>query len=292
MVIGNYIAGILWIPSWLKHAPDIGFTIADLVAPAFVFVIGLNYGASFQRRFAEDSSMAYRHFANRYLALIGIGAIISAVSVLVGSDSSWGVLQSLGVAGLLCLLLIRFSTWLRLLAGLGMLIGYQYLLDTAMLENVLGSSHGGPFGSVSWAALLVLSTAVADFWRKGQRTYAITCSALVFAASIVMFFVPVSKNRVSLSFILLTLAISALVFFVFQLGSERIPNRAGMFSWWGQKALSMYLIHLLLLSVFVLPEASWWYSEVPPWLLTIQLLGLLTLMTLAARWLTMRNKGG
>ena len=50
MVIGDYLSGIAFVPEFLKHAPDIGLTVADLVAPAFVFVIGLNIGPSFSRR--------------------------------------------------------------------------------------------------------------------------------------------------------------------------------------------------------------------------------------------------
>lgn len=33
MVIVNYIAGISWMPAFLKHAPDIGLTVADFIAP-------------------------------------------------------------------------------------------------------------------------------------------------------------------------------------------------------------------------------------------------------------------
>jgi len=33
MVLANYLAGIGWIHTWLKHAPDIGLTVTDLVAP-------------------------------------------------------------------------------------------------------------------------------------------------------------------------------------------------------------------------------------------------------------------
>jgi predicted acyltransferase len=282
MVIGDYISGISWIPSFLKHAPDIGLTIADLVAPAFVFVIGLNYGASFHRRLAEGSASTYRYFITRYFAILGIGAIISAGSMVVGRESNWGVLQALGTAGLVCLVFIRFPTWLRILIGLLLIVGYQYLLDTYLLESVLASSHGGPFGSLAWAALLLLSTAVADFWRKGILSYSLSCIGLSAAAATAMILVPISKNRVSLSYVLLTLAISAVVFLMFEATSKVAPKRAGIFSWWGQNAFALYLLHLLLLSIFVTPSVNWWYADVPPWLLVLQLLTLLSVMTIVA----------
>jgi len=51
MILADYLNNINSIPAWLKHAPDVGYTIIDLVAPLFIFAIGLTYGMSFRRRF-------------------------------------------------------------------------------------------------------------------------------------------------------------------------------------------------------------------------------------------------
>lgn len=287
MVIGDYIAGINWIPEYLKHAPDIGFTIADVVAPAFVFVIGLNFAPSFRHRVSEDKPAAYRYFIQRYLSLIGIGAIITAGAALADRPTGWGVLESLGVAGLLTLLVVRLPIWSRILIGLIMLCGYQYLLDTVMLQSVLSTGHGGFFGAISWSALLILSTAVSDIWRKGKSLFVICNIALIGAAAVSAVLVPVSKNRVSLSYILITLAISSLVFLVVKTLSK--SNKLGLFCWWGQHSLGMYLTHLLVLSLFGLPPVTWWYAEAPLWLVLIQLTAILTFMSLFARWLNARK---
>jgi predicted acyltransferase len=287
MVIGDYIAGINWIPDFLKHAPDMGFTIADTVAPLFVFVIGLNFAPSFRHRFRENSSTAYRYFIQRYLSLIGIGAIITAGSALANRPTGWGVLESLGVGGLLTLLVIRLPIWARLPIGLLMLIVYQYFLDTSMLQSVLNSGHGGFFGAISWSALLILSTAVADIWRKGKVAFAFCNLALIAAGAFSALVVPVSKNRVSLSYILISLALSALVFLVVKTFSK--SNRLGLFCWWGQHSLGMYLLHLLVLSLFGLPPIPWWYVEAPLWLMALQIIAILTFMSLFARWLNSRK---
>jgi predicted acyltransferase len=50
MVLGNYIVGIAYLPTWLKHSPDIGLTIIDLGAPWFIFAISLTAGLSARRR--------------------------------------------------------------------------------------------------------------------------------------------------------------------------------------------------------------------------------------------------
>lgn len=290
MVAGNYLAGIEFVPAFLKHAQDIGFTIADAVAPAFVFVIGLNYGPSFMRRFTIDKSMAYRDFLKRYLALIGIGSIISGGAYMVGMPSGWGVLQALGVAGLITLACITWATWARFTLGIAILIGYQVLLETLMLETVLSSIHGGLFGAVSWAALLILSTAVADVWRKGKSSYLLCIFLLGLLVAISVIVVPVSKHRVSLSFVLLALLISALVFLAFDSLSAIGPKRPGLFSWWGESALALYLMHLIALAPFVSIPITWWYAQAPLWLAIAQLFFILTVLSMFAWWLHRRRQ--
>ena len=46
MVLANYLAGVDIVPAWLRHAPDIGLTVIDLIAPFFIFAIGITYGIS------------------------------------------------------------------------------------------------------------------------------------------------------------------------------------------------------------------------------------------------------
>ena len=286
MVGGDYLAGINWIPSFLKHAPDIGFTVADAVAPAFVFVIGLNYGPSFARRLQLNRFAAYRHFVLRYLSLIGIGAIITAGSALVDRSTGWGVLESLGIAGLITLIFIRLPTSARFLVGILILAVYQYFLDTAMLESVLSSGHGGFFGAISWSALLILSTALSDIWRRGMTPYVLSSVCISLMATVSVLLIPVSKNRVSLSYILLTLALSALAFLLIKTSSRATAQKKGVLCWWGQNALTIYLSHLLLLAPIGLPEVDWWYVDVPVWLMLLQLTCILTLLSILAKRLS------
>lgn len=282
MVAGDFLSGASVIPEFLKHAPDIGITVADLVAPAFLFLVGINFGPSFTRRASDNRSAAYRHFTSRYLGLIGIGAVISAGGIMVGMPNDWGVLQAIGVAGLLTLLVIRFPTWMRFLIGAGILTGYQYLLNIVMLDSVLNSVHGGLFGAVSWSAMLMLSTAVADMWRKGQLPYLVTVGVLAVAAALATLIVPVSKHRISLSYVLITLVISAAVLFVANAISRLRDSRSGLLVWWGQRSLALYLIHLLVLAVFVTPPIPWWYAEAPLWLIGTQLAFILAIMSAIA----------
>ncbi|TXN28951.1 heparan-alpha-glucosaminide N-acetyltransferase domain-containing protein [Lacisediminihabitans profunda] len=289
MVGGDYLSGVQIVPAFLKHAPDIGFTVADTVASAFVFVVGLNYGPSFTRRARDGTAAAYRHFIVRYLALIGIGALIAGGTTASGVPTDWGVLQALGVAGLICLAVVRLPTWARFVIGVLLLIAYQYVLGVSMLATVLHSVHGGLFGALSWAALLVLSTAVADVWRSGRAPYAVCCAALAVAATLSALIVPVSKNRVSLSFVLITLAISAIVFLAFEFGARFASAATGLFCWWGENSLALYFLHLVILSLVVVPPVAWWYTAAPGWLAALQLIVILTVLSAVAWWLHRRS---
>jgi predicted acyltransferase len=57
MVMANFMTGIQTLPAWLKHAPDVGLTVIDFIAPFFVFAIGLTYRASFERRLEKDGAL-------------------------------------------------------------------------------------------------------------------------------------------------------------------------------------------------------------------------------------------
>jgi hypothetical protein len=286
MVVANYLSEITAVPGFLKHAPDVGLTIIDVGAPCFVFAMGLTYADSFRRRAASGLPSAYRHVAVRYLALIGIGAILSAGGTQVaGQPSDWGVLQALGAAGLICLPFIRLGMAARFAIGGGILLGYQALVDVIGAPVIRGEVQGGLVGSISWGALLILSTAVADAWRRGTRSMLWCCAALVSVAVLSAIVVPVSKTRVSLSFILVTLAIGALGFLLFDLLSRVLPPRAGYLAWWGENALVLYVLHLLLLGLIELPQAAWWYVDASPPLIAAQLLAILGILSGVAWWL-------
>ena len=152
MVPANYMVGVQIIPAWLKHAPDIGLTVIDLIAPFFIFAISLTFGLSFNRRCEKDGSFrTYSYFLTRYLAIIGLGAIISAGETALGQNPSgidWGVLQAIGMAGLVTLAVIRLPSIYRWSIGAGILVIYQLILDHFLLDLTLRSPHGGLFGSL------------------------------------------------------------------------------------------------------------------------------------------------
>lgn len=299
MAAANYIAGVSWIPAFLKHAPDIGYTVIDVIAPMFITAIGLTMGQSaLRRREKVGVAQALGGMAVRFLAILGIGAVITAGQALVlpgdGQIPGWGVLQAIGAAGLLTLAVIYAPLWVRAAAGIALLAIYQYLLDHYFLQTVLASSHNGLIGSLAWGGMLMLATAVFDcfFMAKTpvrQRLTLLIAGTGALAAGIFLSqWFPISKNRASISYMLVSLGLCLLVFLLIH-ALDGKPPRVKWLSAIGKNPLVMFSTHLLILGIYTLPNAPWWYADGPAWLVAVQGAMLLTLLVVLGRWMEKRK---
>lgn len=295
MVLANYLAGIQIIPAWLKHAPDIGLTMIDLIAPFFIFAIGLTYGLSWKRRTVNHGKLkTYQHFFSRFMAMIGIGAVLSAGEIWLqvdGATINWGVLQAIGTAGILTLIVIDLPTSWRAVIGFCLLAAYQYMLNTSWLAYVLQAPHGGLPGSISWGGMMILATVLADcFHDAANRKFYFPLSLLTIITGIgLSFIIPISKNRVSFSYVLISLGISALVFFVMDWLVKQRNLHSALLAAWGKNPLIIYILHLLLLGIVFLPGIPEWYSNAPFWLVFLQTFGLIGVLSSIAFWLEKKN---
>jgi predicted acyltransferase len=296
MVLANYMGAVQLIPAWLKHAPDVGLTVNDLIAPFFIFAIGLTFGLSFNRRVERDGAFrTYSYFLTRYLAIIGLGAIISAGETAVGENPSgidWGVLQAIGMAGLAALVVIRLPSIYRWLIGAGILVVYQVVLDHFLLDFTLRSPHGGLYGSLDWAAMLILGTALADMFHsegRAKKAYPWISAAILAVGVALAFYLPVSKHRVSSTYVLISLGISALLFLTFHLLSERFNWQGRFLVVWGKNPLTLYFLHYLLIGLVFLPGVPAIYQAAPFWLVLIEMVVLISVISVVAYWLDRKN---
>ncbi len=296
MILANYMNNVQVIPAWLKHADDIGYTVIDVIAPMFVFAMGLTYGFSFRHRLERDGAWnTYQHFITRYLALLGLGYLITLVWQLSGIQPpsvNWGLLQALGAAGLIALPLIRLPAIWRAEIGLVLLVAYQLLLDRYWLADVLVAPHNGPWGALSWGAMLILATAMADLYHDEHRmrsAYLLVVAGMVAAGLVLTLLTPVSKDRASASYVILSLGLSGLVFYFFQLLNERWLIKLPILSDWGRNPLLLYLLHYVLLAIFALPQIPSWYVQASLWLVILQLSTLIGVLSWVGRYLNKRK---
>ena len=180
----------------------------------------------------------------------------------------------------------------RALIGLAVLAAYQVLLDSSWLQTVLHSEHGGMEGALSWSAMLILSTVIADAWKRSRVSEAGVAwpSAVALAAGLLLSLVaPISKNRVSASYVLVSLGASGLLFAVVLLIVNRLRLSAGYLRWWGINPLLLYIMHYLLLALVVLPDAPWWHVQASIPLVIAQAAVIIAILSVAA-WLLSRRK--
>jgi predicted acyltransferase len=296
MVLASFLFGTEALPAWLRHVPDGSVTLADFGAPLFIVAIGLTFGASLQRRWARDGpARALWHFLRRALILFAIGLAMAVIWTRLGLNESgiyWGVLQTIAVAIVLALPFLRLSPAARAAAGLALLAVYQLLVVGHWLDLVLASPHGGLPGALAWASLLILATSCSDLlFRAVGREWTLPAAGMLAVASALALstFVPISKPRVSASYVLFGLGVSIILLWVFHLLVDRWGLRFPWLAAPGKNPLLIYLLQYVLLAPFVLPGIPWWYAQAPILLTIMQAAAFVAAVIALALYLERRN---
>jgi predicted acyltransferase len=187
----------------LQHAPWNGFTLADIVFPAFVFVMGTALALSSKRP-------TFGRILRRSLALVAIGVVLNWANPLTGGPLRYpGVLQRIGLAYLVVALLVgRLPLVAQAVVAVALLGGYGWALLHVSVpgagagvvtpvgnlagyvdRTVFGQAHlyrHAPYDpegliSTSGAVVTALFGAWAGLWVRRHRRSAITTLGL-FAA--------------------------------------------------------------------------------------------------------------
>lgn len=175
MILVNYLGEFDSMPWQFKHH-HYGMSYADTIAPLFMFVVGMGFRLSLQRRIDRDGRMrAYRAALKRYAILIGVGIVLYGPA-LDNWRYWWDALVDIGFAGILSLPFLTGSMGVRAGAAFGMLILYQSLyMTTGYGEWTMARSiDGGPLGPLSWAAILLFGTIAYDIVATGDRRKLVT----------------------------------------------------------------------------------------------------------------------
>lgn len=230
----------------------------------------------------------------RYLAIFGLGAIISSVGAWYGyspGSMEWGVLQAIGIAGLLTLPTIFLSTGWRFSIGLALLAVYQILLDHFWLSTVLETPHGGLPGSLGWASMLILATALADLYHDPPKRKIYTLAVLIFliGGMVLNYLSPISKHRVSAAYVLISLGASGILFWIIHLLVEKYGIKMPLLAAWGKNPLLLYLLHYVIIGIFFLPGIPALYTNAPSWLVILEIIILLSALSWVALLLERKN---
>jgi predicted acyltransferase len=268
----------------IKHAEWTGMTLADLVFPVFLFIVGLSAPLAFDRPGAMvDWGKILRRTA--LLFLIGVALSLMIRPTLDPDMIRWtGVLQRIAIVYLICVAVIVVRRGIALPAGLAALC---LVIHTWMILRVGAPTGGGPSlepgmgisgwldqnfipGRVlrkTWEPEGVLSTLSATAngligvatmrWMqsKGSNTTRLfgIGAAMVVTGLALTGVVPLNKNLWTASFALATCGIGAMTWAALRLlftvaGEHPIAQwSVGL----GQAALTLYIVHTLLIAIIV-----------------------------------------
>ena len=151
----------------LEHAPWNGFTVADFVFPAFLFMVGMSIELSFRARLAKGMARSTIALGalRRSVVLILIGLFISAYPHFhFGTMRFYGVLQRIGLCFVAAAVIVLW-TRTRGLCGVavGLLVVYWVLLRFVPVPGIGVPTHEvamlDPFGNVAaWIDRAIFGT--------------------------------------------------------------------------------------------------------------------------------------
>ncbi|HMK53370.1 MAG TPA: heparan-alpha-glucosaminide N-acetyltransferase domain-containing protein [Methanobacteriaceae archaeon] len=286
MILVNYLAVSQVTPAMLIHAPWNGLTLADLVFPSFLFIVGVSMAYSFKKRSEQPSRVLWGHFIYRVVALFAIGVFINWISGKMSLEGLMsvrimGVLQLIALASLFAALLARSKPRWVLIAAVSLILIHSYILlavgapdvipgtltqgntiddwiDVQILTpNNMYTAKTDPEGilSIIPATALVLfgmffgkNLQTRRFNRKNLGTYGGWGSLLILLGLLISTVLPINKQLWTSSFILITAGIGIL-FLSFLYAYLDVKPRKSIFLAalpLGRNALVIYILSIFM----------------------------------------------
>lgn len=275
MLVVNHLGEFPCMPEQFRHHEDY-MTFADLVAPLFMFVVGMSFRLSLQRRIEQiGKCRAYWGALKRYAALICIGIVLY--------DPSpeewrywWDALVDIGFGAILALPFIVRGTAVRAAAGAGYWLVYQaiYLYTGYGQWTLERSIDGGPLGIFSWAPILLFGTIAYDLISTQDRRSIIQgCLAwgLALSAAGVLLYLPLpgikgywlfSQRSMEVPYPVLSTGLCFLMFLPFYLLNDILKVNVPTLALLGMNPLVLYVLQNLLGDLYgpsyIVPEDSGW----------------------------------
>jgi predicted acyltransferase len=284
MIFVNAMAFSEFTPEIFEHAAWNGLTVADLVFPSFLFIVGVSMAYSFAARSGDSRRSLWGHFLFRVAALFFIGVGLNWLTSSFTHLRIPGVLQLIALASLCaaplarskprwillaaCILLIVHSSILLGVGAPGIPAGtleQGYNVDDWIDIQILTPEHtidekGDPEGLLSIitaTALVLLGLCIGRTLQlrdHNWKTISILIAGGVFAiiiGLIVSQFLPINKQLWSSSFILVCAGIGTLILTLMfsYLDILRWPNALFWAIPMGLNALVIYILSI----VFTIP---------------------------------------
>ncbi|MDB4438537.1 heparan-alpha-glucosaminide N-acetyltransferase domain-containing protein [bacterium] len=208
MFVVNFLQGKKAIPSVFQHNEN-WVSIADWIMPAFLFLVGMAFRLTWQKRIeASTKRKVIGRFVRRSLALMAVSLILYGFGSRFGSWQEWNpevffaallkarlweVLAIIGASQLLILPVIGLSTRVR--AGVACLFMLTHLILSGLfnvhfvlaqpnpLDAFWGAADvrawdGGFFGVLSWASIALIGSIAMDGMQRLRQARMIKASLI------------------------------------------------------------------------------------------------------------------
>lgn len=159
MLLGNFMGKFAFMPGLLTHH-RYGMTLAETIAPLFLFLVGMSYRGSFLRRMERGGLGAARLWAARRFTMIFV------LGLLVYPGHIWDALTHIGLAGILLLPVIHRGVAARLAAVVLFGAVHQAMFTRtgygAWVMNSPVCLNGGPLAGLTWGIVVLFGTVAWD----------------------------------------------------------------------------------------------------------------------------------
>jgi predicted acyltransferase len=269
-----------WSAEQIQALPEaslrnIGLTVTDLVAPFFVFVVGLVIPLSKAHR----GGHWWRHVFSRTAKLILAGVVY--ISLILGISWWWGILQAIGIAYLMAALSLKLTPRLRWVVLFAVLALHQLMSQYVPWWLQFGHTqepfwrisqpdgnwarpltiHCLPWVSISYGAIAMIGVLLGEVVASGRRSLIISKSLLYAALFMALGyglhrigFITAqmkwcfNKPDVSASYSLFTSGLAALLFGVLYMLIDGLGVKK--WSWplaeFGKNALLAYFLQIVM----------------------------------------------
>jgi predicted acyltransferase len=296
MIMVNFPGSWDHVFTTLNHSDWNGLSFTDLVAPFFLFIVGMSIALSQERHRLSDASKGplYRRILFRSLKIFAVGMFLNAMPLFRLDELRWtGTLHRIAIVFAVCAILYLNTGWKAQLATLVVILtGYWFAMtqipvpgegavvlepgrnlaawvDSRWLPGKMWQDTWDPEGILSTfpaiatciTGMLAGRIMLKKEWDEDRKTAALM-TAGVFSAALGYFVglhFPVNENLWTSSFVLVTSGFAALVFGAFHFMTEALGWKR--WTWpgvvFGMNAIAAYVLgDLLALLFYRLPIAG------------------------------------
>jgi predicted acyltransferase len=262
MILGNAGAGLQF--SQLYHADWNGLTLADVIFPMFLFVMGLAIPLS--------THLSFRRILRRTIILFALGLVVNGFPYYdLGTLRITGVLQRIAICYLFATLIFIYAKSARKITFITatILIGYWLLLSfvpsiSTSVDNLLLPNHlvangaldpEGLVSTISALASTLIGLLVGMNLNAFRPVKALGCGVLLAGLGLLWNFTfPINKHLWTSSFVLVSGGLSiiafAVLFYIIEIKNLKLWSL--YFRVIGTNAILTYMLSELLIIAFPL----------------------------------------